>query len=393
MQATTLLTLRAKPSYSRETPFFAQLIERRRLSKGQHKAIWHLVINLKDSGYVYKSGDSLGVFPSNNPQLIEALLKALNWTGNEAIILPNATQPIESYELLLKQYSLTQLSRKLLEWLATHATDSAEKAALQHLINPEAVEITKDYLQTHDLLDLVLAFPKTCQSIAPQAYFSQLRKLLPRLYSIASSPLIHNHEAHLTISTVRYIFKDRAREGVASTYLIERIPLNESVLPVFMAPSHFRLPEDATTPIIMIGPGTGVAPFRAFIQERSTHEVRGKSWLFFGEQHQAYDFLYEEEWLHYQKTGILSKLDLAFSRDQDFKVYVQHKMKEQGAEVWKWLSEGAHIYVCGDAQRMAKDVDVSLHQIIATHGNLSTIEAAEYVKKLKAQKRYQRDVY
>lgn len=388
-----VLTLRGAPSHTREKPFLARLKERKRLSKGTGKDIWHLAIDLKGSGCNYCSGDSLGIFPQNNPYLVEQLLESLGWKGDETVPPPNGTALITTYEALLTCYSLTHLSRKLLEWLASQTPTTTESQALQALLNPDSTEAFTAYLQTHDLLDLAQAFPHACRSVPPQAFLQHLRKLLPRLYSIACSPLMHPEEAHLTVSSVRYVFKERPREGVASTYLLERLPLNEAVLPVFIAPSRFRLPTDHQTPIIMIGPGTGVAPFRAFIQERSLQATPGKAWLFFGDRHQAYDFLYEAEWQHYQKIGALHRLDLAFSRDQAFKEYVQDKMRAQATEIWQWLMAGAHLYVCGDAKRMATDVEATLHQIIVEQGRYAAAEATSYLKQLKAQKRYQRDVY
>jgi sulfite reductase (NADPH) flavoprotein alpha-component len=219
------------------------------------------------------------------------------------------------------------------------------------------------------------------------------RRLMPRLYSISSSPAKYPEEIHLTVAVVRYETNGRTREGVCSTYLADRARLNQPDLPVFVANSHFGLPADDNIPVIMVGPGTGVAPFRSFVMDRATRGAKGPNWLFFGDQRRSADFLYESEWNEWQKSGVLTRLDLAFSRDQEQKIYVQDRMRENGAELWKWISAGAYFYVCGDAKRMAKDVDAALHEIIAQHGGMTPEAAIEFVKQLKKAERYQRDVY
>jgi len=220
-----------------------------------------------------------------------------------------------------------------------------------------------------------------------------MRRLMPRLYSIASSPAVYAQEAHLTVAVVRYQTNGRDRVGVASTFLADRVQVGGTPVPVFVSHSHFGLPEDGGRDVIMVGPGTGVAPFRAFVQERAAVGARGRNWLFFGDQHRATDFLYEEEWPQFLAQGHLARLDTAFSRDQANKVYVQDRMRENAAELWSWIKGGAGFYVCGDAKRMAKDVDVALHDIVAGQGGLAPPQAAEYVKQMKKDKRYQRDVY
>ena len=227
----------------------------------------------------------------------------------------------------------------------------------------------------------------------PLAFLDLFRKLQPRLYSIASSPLVHGSEVHLTVAVVRYITNNRPRLGVASTFLADRAPLHQPAVPVFVSHSHFRLPEDDARDIIMVGPGTGIAPFRSFVHERRAKNAPGRMWVFFGEQRRAFDYLYEEEWEAWRASGKLARLDLAFSRDQKHKIYVQDRMQEHAAELWTWLQNGAAFYVCGDAKRMAKDVDSALHDIIARQGGMDAAKAAEYVKLMKKEKRYQRDVY
>jgi sulfite reductase (NADPH) flavoprotein alpha-component len=249
----------------------------------------------------------------------------------------------------------------------------------------------ESFLAQREYIDLLEEFPGA--RLEPQEFVDHLRRLMPRLYSIASSPKAHPGQVHLTVAPVRYESNFRRRYGVCSTFLADRVTRRRTPIPVFVAKSHFGVPEDLAKDIIMIGPGTGIAPFRAFMQERAATNAPGRNWLFFGDQHAATDFLYADEWKKYLAEGKLARLDLAFSRDQAKKVYVQDRMREAGAELWAWIKGGAHFYVCGDAHRMAKDVDVALHEIIVQHGGLDAAAAAEYVKQMKKNKRYQRDVY
>jgi sulfite reductase (NADPH) flavoprotein alpha-component len=261
---------------------------------------------------------------------------------------------------------------------------------LAGLLAPDRAADLKQWLWGRDIVDLLRLLPSP---YGFGEFVAVLRKLSPRLYSIASSSKAHKAEVHLTVSALRYESHGRRRKGVASTYLADRVD-DRACVKVFVQPSHgFRLPKNGDAPMIMVGPGTGIAPFRAFLEERQTCGARGKNWLFFGEQKRTCDFLYEEQLTAWQKEGHLTRLDVAFSRDQVEKIYVQHLMLEKAAEVWAWLQEGAHFYVCGDASRMARDVDTALHQIAECAGSLSSDEAKEFVKRLKAEKRYQRDVY
>jgi sulfite reductase (NADPH) flavoprotein alpha-component len=286
----------------------------------------------------------------------------------------------------LKKFDLQKPSQEFLAALAHHAPGSP----VASLLAPEAAQQLRDYLFGRDLRDL-LALSETAWR--PEELVPLLKKLQPRLYSISSSPLAHPGEVHLTVAAVRYHAHNRNRKGVCSTFLADRVSPDGSV-PVFVQPSHgFRLPSDSNVPVIMVGPGTGIAPFRAFLEEREATGATGRNWLFFGAQHQSTDFLYREQLESWSASGHLNRLSLAFSRDQVEKIYVQHRMLEQGADLWAWLQEGAHFYVCGDASRMAKDVDAALLSIAETHGGLPKEAATEYLQELRTRKRYQRDVY
>jgi sulfite reductase (NADPH) flavoprotein alpha-component len=292
---------------------------------------------------------------------------------------------------LLERLSLAMPSRKTLELFATRTTDPTERTALERLLAPEAKESLTAFLREREFVDLLAEFPRA--RLSPQEFVDQLRRLMPRLYSIASSLRAHPAEVHLTVAVVRYTTNGRPRAGVCSSFLADRVAVGRTVVPVFVSHSHFGLPESADTDVIMIGPGTGVAPFRGFLEERAATGAAGRNWLFFGDQHRATDFLYEEDFVSFQRRGVLARLDTAFSRDQAHKIYVQDRMRENGAELWRWLAAGAHFYVCGDAKRMAPDVEQALQEIVAQHGGMDTAAAADYVKSLRREKRYQRDVY
>ena len=382
----------SSPGFSKDHPFLARLTERRRLSKpGSEKDTQHFVVDISGSGLTYKCGDSLGVFPTNDPAAVDAVLQALKLTGSEPVLPPKDTQPIALREALLHRFSLSQPTKKVLQMLHDLTDAPDEKAHLHNLLTATKPEELHAYLDQREFIDLLVEYPGA--KFTAQLFVDQLRKLQPRLYSIASSPAQHPHEIHLTVAVVRYQTNNRPRIGVASTYLSDRAALNQPTVPVFVSHSHFGLPEDHARDIIMVGPGTGIAPFRAFVQERVKHQAPGRMWVFFGDQRRAFDYLYEEEWEAWRADGKLTRLDLAFSRDQAQKIYVQDRMQESAAELWSWLQAGAAFYVCGDAKRMAKDVDLALHDIIATHGQMDAPKAAEYVKLMKKEKRYQRDVY
>ncbi len=374
-------------AYSKNNPFKAPLLVNRILTgHGSGKDTRHFEISLEGSDLTYEVGDALGICPTNCSQYVDDLLKAAGFHGNEIVPLPErGTSSLR--EAFLVHYDIAKPPRTLVEIFA----DRADAPNLKRMFTPELGDALKNYLWGREIIDLFLEYPTV--KFTPEEFVRFLKKLSPRLYSIASSIKVHPNAVHLTVAIVRYEAHGRKRKGVCSTFLAESVSMKSNI-PVFVHDNkNFRLPADGNRPIIMIGPGTGVAPFRAFLEERRATGAKGKNWLFFGDQHRATDFLYQEEFEAMLKEGILSKLDLAFSRDQAEKVYVQHQMLEKAAGFYAWLQEGAHVYVCGDASRMAKDVNDALYQIIKNVGGLSDENTADYVQKLKSEKRYQRDVY
>ena len=375
-------------SYNRNHPFSARVISNRTLNAaGSAKETRHIELSLEGSGLTYEVGDALGVLPANCPALVNDILQALGCDGEEAV--PDALERETSLrQALLTRYQITQPSIDFLNALAGRSGN----AELKSLLHP-ARKIERDqFLSGREVVDFLLSFPAA--RFEPAEFVALLRKLQPRLYSIASSPKAHPGEVHLTVAVVRYESHGRQRKGVCSTFLADRVEPNATPLPVFVQESHgFRLPADGDRPIIMIGPGTGIAPFRAFLEERRALGAKGRNWLFFGDQCRAHDFLYRDELEAMHADGTLTRLDTAFSRDQAEKIYVQHRMLERARELWEWLEEGAHVYVCGDASRMAKDVDAALHEIVQRAGGKDGAHAADYVRQLKTEKRYQRDVY
>ena len=378
--------------YDKNNPFPAKLVDRRRLSStASLKDTQHFSVSLDGSGLSYKCGDSLGVFPTNNAQSVAALLKAAGFTGTESVTIPKDTSAITLKEALTNRLALNGPTYKFVQLLHDRATDATQKAELASRIAEADPEKKKSWIEQREYVDLFEEFSSA--KISAQELIELQRKLMPRLYSISSAPSKYPNEIHLTVAVVRYETNGRKREGVCSTYLADRARLNQPDLPIFVAHSHFGLPADDSVPVIMVGPGTGVAPFRSFVMDRATRGAKGRNWLFFGDQRKDHDFLYADEWADYLKSGVLTRLDLAFSRDQAEKIYVQDRMRENAAELWKWISEGAYFYVCGDAKRMAKDVDAALHQIVAEHGKMSPEAAIDWVKQFKKDGRYQRDVY
>ncbi len=360
---------------------------------GSAKETRHFAVDLAGSGLRYKAGDSLGVFSTNRPEEVEEILSRLGASGSEPVS-PQAlklSSPLALREVLTSRLALAGPTRKMIETLAAKATAAGEKAKLEGLLAPESKEILATFLDDREFVDLLAEFPSA--KLTPQEFVDHQRRLMPRLYSIASSPRVYPTEIHLTVAVVRYQSNGRERVGVCSTFLADRAHLRTTPTPVFVSHSHFGPPEDGSRDCIMVGPGTGIAPFRAFMQDRAASGASGRNWLFFGDQKRATDFLYEDEWKKFQDEGRLTRLDTAFSRDQIAKVYVQDRMKENASELWQWLRGGAYFYVCGDAKRMAKDVDLALHEIAVTQGGMTPAEAAEFVKQLKKEKRYQRDVY
>lgn len=377
---------RSADTYSRQNPFAARLVGNRKLNATESaKDTRHLEISLEGSGLNYEVGDALGVVPRNSPALVEEILAALNFDGEEPVRNGGPSE-IPLRKALLEHFEIRQIGTSLLEAVAVRASDSRLKELLEEKNKPARDQ----FLFGREVIDLLVA--NLDAKFSAKEFVSFLRKLNPRLYSIASSLKKHPGQVHLTVDAVRYETYGRKREGVCSTFLADRVG-NDTPVPVFLQASHgFRLPANSETPIIMVGPGTGIAPFRAFIEEREAVGAKGKNWLFFGHQHAASDFFYRDELKRSQEQGFL-KLTTAFSRDQAEKVYVQHRLVENAREVWSWLNEGAHFYVCGDASRMAKDVDAALHKIAETAGRLSSDNAAAYVSDLRKTKRYQRDVY
>ena len=381
-------------AYSKDHPFPARITENRLLTKpGSAKETRHFVISLAGSGLQYKAGDSLGVYPTNRVSEVDELLRRLGATGEEPVspAMLKLPAPLPLREVLTSRLALADPTPKSIALLAAKATDGGEQARLNGLLAPESKEVLAAFLYDREYVDLLAEFPSA--KLTPQELVDQLRKLMPRLYSVASSAKVYPNEVHLTVAVVRYQTNHRDRVGVCSSYLADRIPVGSSGIPVFVSHSHFGPPEDGAKDVIMVGPGTGIAPFRAFVQERAAPRASGRNWVFYGDQRRAADFLYEEEWTDWQKKGVLTRLDLAFSRDLIHKIYVQDRMRENAAELWTWIRNGAGFYVCGDARRMAKDVDVALHDVIAQQGGLDATAAADYVKQMKKDKRYQRDVY
>ena len=378
---------RALP-WARNNPFPARLVTNRPLNApGSAKDTRHFEISLEGSGLHYEVGDALGVLPTNCPALAGELLQALGCDGEEGISDAQGKE-ISLRHALLHGCQITQPPADLLAAVAARSGDTA----LQSLLDPARQAELDQWLYGREVIDLLLAFPAA--KFAPAEFTGFLRKLPPRLYSMSSSPKAHPGQVHLTVAAVRYEAHGRARKGVCSTWLADRVELGQTPVPVFVQTSPgFRLPADTERPVIMIGPGTGIAPFRAFLEERREVGARGKNWLYFGDQQRASDFLYQAQLEALLAEGSLTRLDLAFSRDQPEKIYVQHRMLEHAAEFWAWLEAGAHLYVCGDAKRMAKDVDTALHQLIQTAGGRTPEQAAAYVNQLKTDKRYQRDVY
>lgn len=375
-------------AYSRKNPFPATLTTNRLLTlEGSEKDTRHLELSLAGSGLHYEVGDSLGVFPSNDPELVEEILQVLGFSGEEIVPTPDGENaPIR--HALLKSYILTEPSKQLLQ--ACAEKDSGAEF-LRDMLDPDFKSELDKYLWGRGVIDPLVEFDAA--RFTPEEFVGLLRKLQPRLYSIASSQKAVGEAVHLTVATVRYESFGRPRKGVCSTFLAERAG-GPGAVPVFVhSAKHFRLPEDPATPIIMVGPGTGVAPFRAFLQERAATGASGPSWLFFGEQRSRSDYFYQEEFEGWLASGVLTKLSTAFSRDQDYKIYVQHRLAENARELWEWLEQGAYFYVCGDANRMAKDVDKALHDLIAKEGGKTEEEATAYVAELKKAKRYRRDVY
>lgn len=374
--------------FSRMNPFQAKVLKNINLNGTESsKETRHIELSLEGSGFSYNPGDALGIVPSNDPELAASILEEMNWNEEEIVTVGKQGESLPLKSALTNYFEITLLTKKILQQAAVF-TDNEE---LQKLLLVENAGQLKEYCYGRDLLDLLRDFGPWKASA--QEIVAILRKMTPRLYSIASSISANPDEVHLTIGAVRYTAHGRERKGVCSVLCAERVQEGDT-LPVYVQPNkHFHLPETQDKDIIMVGPGTGIAPFRSFLQERAVNEASGRSWLFFGDQHAASDFLYQAELEKYQQDGALAKLDTAFSRDGAQKVYVQHKMLEQGKELFEWIENGAYFYVCGDKDHMAKDVNEALINVIEKEGTMSREEAEAYLKNMQKQGRYQRDVY
>jgi len=374
--------------YGRDAPVPARLVASTPLTAaGAEKDTRHVVIELAGTGLTYEPGDSLGIWPQNNPDEVELLLAILRAKGSEGVSLADGSV-ISARDALARECDLRAPSAELYGLLAREAKDEVDRSRLAKLAGDDAHAETYG---VHDVLDALLEFP----SARPRAgdFVGSLGRMQPRLYSLASSQRLHATEAHLTVGVLRYERNDRAYQGTGSSFLGEHLRPGRR-LSVYVQRAHaFRLPADPAAPVIMVGPGTGIAPFRAFLQEREATGAPGRNWLFFGNQRRSSDFLYREELERLAEKRVLSRMDLAFSRDQSSKVYVQHKMLEAAQELWRWLANGAYLYVCGDAKRMAGDVDLALQQIAVTQGGMDAAAAKRYIGELARAARYQRDVY
>lgn len=377
-----------KPGSCRDAPYLATLVRSEPLNgNGAEKQIQNVVLSLGDSGIAYEPGDSLGVWPRNYPEEVELLLTILRCKGSEPVAVGDG-RAVVARQALTREVNLRQPTQELYRLLARCARDRTEQVLLERLADDDGPAAK---LGIHDVLDTLVAFRSARPPVTD--FVAALSRLQPRLYSIASSLARHPGEVHLTVAVVRYELNRRGYEGVASTFFADRLNPGHRV-PVYLQPSHgFRLPADPAAPVVMVGPGTGIAPFRAFLQERAASGATGKNWLFFGNPRRASDFLYREELGRHLASGVLTRLDTAFSRDQAHKVYVQHRLLENGAELWRWLQEGAYCYVCGDARRMAADVDQALVRIAAQQGGMDEVAARAWLAQRAQDGRYLRDVY
>lgn len=375
-------------TFSRTNPFQAKVLKNINLNgSGSSKETRHIELSLEGSGLSYVPGDALGVIPQNDPELVASLLDEMKWDPEMAVTINKQGETLPLKEALTSYFEITLLTKKILQQAAAFT----ENEELQTLLLVENTDNLKGYCNGHDLLDLLREFGPWKASA--QEIVSLLRKMPPRLYSIASSIAANPDEVHLTIGAVRYTAHGRDRKGVCSILVAERSQEGDT-LPVFIQPNkHFHLPESQDKDIIMVGPGTGIAPFRSFIQERAVTKATGRSWLFFGDQHAASDFLYQDELEKYQKNEVLTKLETAWSRDTAQKVYVQNKMLENSKELFEWIENGAYFYVCGDKEKMAKDVHNMLIDVIEKEGKMTREAAEAYLNDMKKQGRYLRDVY
>ncbi len=384
-----------KPLYNVRNPFLALHTVNQKLNgPGSGKDTRHHEISLAGSGLTYEPGDALALKPTNDPHLVQLTIEALGCKGDESVTVKGETKPLR--EALFRDFVIHFVDKKFLAKLAEKG--GSDTARIAEILKPENAAALSDYLScrdaSRDYVDVLREFPNV--KFTPQEFVDTLRALTIRLYSIASSQKAHEDSVHLLVATVKWDAHGRSRSGVASTFMAERWEGDTTAGIFVQAQKHFRLPEDPSVPVIMCGPGTGIAPFRAFLEERAAMGGTGKNWLFFGEQRSAADFFYEQQFKDYLKQGVLTKFDTAWSRDvPGVREFVQHKMAESGAEIWKWMEEGAYFYVCGNKDRMAVDVHATLLDIAVKHGGKTPEEAKAYIedRMMKAEKRYRRDVY
>jgi sulfite reductase (NADPH) flavoprotein alpha-component len=369
--------------YSRKKPFKATVIDKVKITgRDSDKEVYHVELSLEGSGLTYEPGDSVGIYANNPPALIRRILDKTGFSGNENVVLKGDQFLLE--EALRDRLEITVLNREVIQ----NYQQKTGNSALAKIVENET-ELDR-YFYGHDVLDLLEEFPF---AFSAQELVDVLRSFPPRLYSISSSQEAVGDEVHVTVATVRYSHKGRERGGACSTYLADRIEIDSEVSVFVEKNPAFKLPENEETPVILVGAGTGIAPFRAFLQHREAKNQKGKTWLFFGERRFHSDFLYQVEWQKLLKDGYLEKIDVAFSRDQKEKIYVQHRLLEQQKDIYNWLNKGANIYLCGDMKQMARDVQNTLLQIFETEGGMSEEKAQEYLKQLKKEKRFQTDVY
>ncbi|MDP3914507.1 MAG: assimilatory sulfite reductase (NADPH) flavoprotein subunit [Bacteroidota bacterium] len=369
--------------YTRRNPFQATVLDKVKITgRDSDKEVYHVELSLEGSGITYEPGDSVGILASNPPASVDGILKFKGFDGSETVTIKEGEFSIQ--EALLNYLEITVLTRDVIQQYFEKTADPKLREVI------ESEEKLDQYLYGHDVLDLLEEFPA---DLTAQELVQVLRSFPARLYSISSSQLAVGEEVHITVSRVRYSRNGRERSGACSTYLADQIE-PDSFVSVFIEKNPaFKLPESGETPVILVGAGTGVAPYRAFLQQREANNQKGKTWLFFGERRFSSDFLYQIEWQKLIKDGYLEKIDVAFSRDQEQKIYVQHRLIEKQKEIYEWLNKGASIYLCGDMKQMARDVQKALLQIFETQGGMSEEKALEFLKKLKKEKRFQTDVY
>ncbi len=369
--------------YSRAQPYLSRIKERFLLTKpASTKKTYHIALDISGSKIFYQVGDSVAILPSNDPEIVDRIVKRLHASGEEEIFDSRSNSLFKFRDYLVHKANVNRINSALFKLLCERENSP--------LLLPENKAELAAYLQSHTLLEILERHPAP---LSPSELCKSLMPLMPRFYSIASSLRVFPDEIHLTVAHVSYVAEGQIRLGVGTHFLCDRAVIDETPIPIYIQPSnHFSLPRDPDASIILIGPGTGIAPFRAFLQERLALQEQGRNWVFFGERNRASDFYYDDFWTDLEKQGRI-RLDLAFSRDQAEKIYVQHKMIENKKALWNWLQTGAYLYVCGDAEEMAKDVDLALHRIAREEGALSEEDARLYVKKLRAEKRYLLDVY